>query len=68
MAVTGICQVCESAEAQFACDRCGRVVCEGHYDRELGLCTECARSATEEGRERIDTERGESPDDWGEPR
>lgn len=68
MSVTGICQICESAEARFACDRCGRVVCETHYDRETGLCTECARTATEEDRGRGDTDRGESPDDWGEPR
>jgi len=68
MSVTGICQICESAEATFACDRCGRVVCDAHYDRETGLCTECARTATKEESERGGRTRNGSPDDWGEPR
>ncbi|WP_435099779.1 hypothetical protein [Halarchaeum sp. P4] len=42
MSVTGLCQICESAEARFACDRCGAVVCRAHYDAELGVCAECA--------------------------
>ncbi|QLC32936.1 hypothetical protein EFA46_001485 [Halarchaeum sp. CBA1220] len=42
MSVTGLCQLCESAEARSACDRCGAVVCREHYDAELGVCTECA--------------------------
>lgn len=43
MSVTGLCQICENAQAQFACDRCGRVVCDVHYDSGVGLCTECAQ-------------------------
>lgn len=42
MSVSGLCQICESAEAKHQCDRCGAMVCATHYDRELGLCTECA--------------------------
>lgn len=43
MSVTGICQVCESAEASKTCDQCGASVCSGHYDDERGLCANCAR-------------------------
>jgi len=53
MSVTGLCQICESAAAQFACERCGAVVCQAHYDPGLGLCEECAaeerRSRDENG-------------------
>lgn len=70
MSVTGLCQICESAQARFTCDRCGRVVCADHYDRESGFCTECAtRSGVEPGASKQKPpERGERPDDWGEPR
>lgn len=57
MSVTGLCQLCESAQAQFACDRCGTVVCDVHYDSGLGLCTECAQEVRS-------TEGG--PGEWGE--
>ncbi|MFB6268546.1 MAG: hypothetical protein ABEH83_01285 [Halobacterium sp.] len=45
MSVSGVCQICERGDAQFACDRCGAVVCEAHYDAETGYCTECAAEA-----------------------
>ncbi|MFB6113114.1 MAG: hypothetical protein ABEJ58_03295 [Halodesulfurarchaeum sp.] len=45
MSVAGLCQVCESAEARFSCTRCGQLVCEEHFDQELGLCLECARNS-----------------------
>jgi B-box zinc finger. len=44
MSVSGLCQVCESAEAQFQCRSCGALVCAKHYDRDTGLCTKCASS------------------------
>jgi hypothetical protein len=44
MSVSGVCQVCESAEAQAQCRSCGALVCANHYDRDTGVCTECARS------------------------
>ncbi|MEE6210142.1 hypothetical protein U3A55_08250 [Salarchaeum sp. III] len=73
MSVTGVCQVCESADARQACDQCGRVVCREHYDRETGLCTECARQYGDRetngtGGRGGNSDRGGSPDDWGEPR
>jgi hypothetical protein len=42
MSVSGICQVCESAEARFRCSSCGALVCVAHYDRATGVCTACA--------------------------
>jgi hypothetical protein len=42
MSVQGLCQLCESAPANHQCRRCGALVCRAHYDRETGLCTECA--------------------------
>lgn len=45
MSVSGLCQVCESAEARFNCDRCGRLVCSDHFDRGTGFCLECARES-----------------------
>lgn len=53
MSVTGVCSVCGTAEANRACDRCGNVVCEDHYDRR-GVCTECAAELS-----------GETPTDSG---
>ncbi|MFB6266994.1 MAG: hypothetical protein ABEI31_04975 [Halodesulfurarchaeum sp.] len=57
MSVTGLCQVCEGAEAKFSCGRCGRLVCGDHYDRGSGMCIECAR---ESGLGRPE----DSPDTW----
>lgn len=56
MGVTGVCQICESAEARHACERCGMLVCADHYDPELGFCADCAariRRARGEGSEDV---------------
>lgn len=45
MSVSGLCEICEAATIEDQCDRCGRLVCEDHYDRETGLCTDCAAEA-----------------------
>lgn len=42
MSLTGLCQVCESATAEFRCGLCGASVCEAHYDRAAGACLTCA--------------------------
>ena len=42
MSVTGICQVCERREAEYACHRCGAAVCSLHIDQDQGLCVHCA--------------------------
>jgi hypothetical protein len=42
MSITGVCQICESAEARHSCQQCGRAVCDDHYDREMAVCEVCA--------------------------
>ncbi|MFD1598145.1 zinc finger HIT domain-containing protein [Halobellus rarus] len=42
MSVTGVCQVCERREAEYACHRCGAAVCSVHFDTEQGVCVHCA--------------------------
>ncbi|AKH98279.1 hypothetical protein [Halanaeroarchaeum sulfurireducens] len=44
MSVEGLCQICESEPARHVCERCGTLVCDAHYDRQTGLCVDCARS------------------------
>lgn len=49
MSITGVCQVCESAEARHSCPQCGRAVCDDHYDRELAVCAVCATELRQGG-------------------
>ena len=42
MSLTGLCQVCEAATAGHACDRCGRAVCDDHWDEAARACSGCA--------------------------
>lgn len=51
MSFSGLCQVCESAEADYACDQCGTQVCEKHYDQTHSVCVQCA-SVLDEGGDR----------------
>lgn len=44
MSVSGLCMVCEAAEARYSCESCGAVVCVEHYDQATGLCVRCARA------------------------
>jgi hypothetical protein len=64
MSVQGLCQVCESAQAKHTCDRCGAMVCDDHWDRELGYCSECA---AEYRRARGDADRGHHDLDRDDP-
>ncbi|MGM0606162.1 MAG: hypothetical protein ACQETB_10905 [Halobacteriota archaeon] len=41
MSVAGLCQICESKPVEDSCERCGRIVCVDHYDKQTGLCTAC---------------------------
>jgi ribosomal protein S14 len=43
MSVSGLCELCTQNEVVDGCDRCGRLVCERHYDEKTGLCTDCLR-------------------------
>jgi len=65
MSVTGLCQICEAAEARFACERCGAVVCADHYDADLGYCQRCATEVRGGTRDRSDTGDGGDSDGNG---
>lgn len=59
MSVSGLCGICDRAEATHVCDRCGTQVCETHYDAALGVCSECAtdiRASRGEASEHVDPE------------
>jgi hypothetical protein len=47
MSVASPCEICASANVEGACDRCGQLVCERHFEDRLGLCTECAADSDE---------------------
>lgn len=49
MSVSGLCEICGRGEVQWSCDRCGKLVCREHYDRESGLCVECASEVRRPG-------------------
>ena len=40
------CQVCGKKIASNTCRKCGRNVCEDHYDPSTGLCTSCKQGKT----------------------
>jgi hypothetical protein len=46
MSVSSPCEICHQADAKDACDRCGQLVCDRHYEKRLGLCVECAADVT----------------------
>jgi len=48
MSVSGLCQVCQSADAEEQCSRCGALVCRTHLDESTGYCAECASAGQEE--------------------
>lgn len=37
-----MCAICNAANADDVCERCGRLVCDDHYDESSGYCKECA--------------------------
>jgi hypothetical protein len=60
MSVTGLCEICQRPDAKYTCDRCGRLVCERHFDEGHGICVECA-SELGLGDEHVDPD--DLPDD-----
>lgn len=59
MSVSGICEICDRPDVDGACDRCGKLVCDRHFDERTGLCVECAAAV---GREPSPGERPNAPD------
>lgn len=55
MSVSGLCDVCGQPDVEHTCNRCGRLVCERHYNTELGVCVDCV-SEIDGGTERDDTD------------
>ncbi|MFW5895997.1 MAG: hypothetical protein ACOCUA_01285 [archaeon] len=43
MSISGLCQICEAAEASHRCDRCGNLVCDDHFEATRGYCVDCVR-------------------------
>jgi hypothetical protein len=52
MSAETLCQICEAAPASHQCRRCGALVCDDHYDREIGLCVDCAAQVRDTRRDR----------------
>lgn len=42
MSVSGLCEICTTGDVEHDCERCGRLVCADCWDRDTGLCVECA--------------------------
>lgn len=45
MSVSGLCEVCSTAEVEGTCNRCGQLACRRHYDEDSGWCVECLAEA-----------------------
>jgi hypothetical protein len=41
MSVSGLCDICDRPDVDHGCDRCGRLVCDRHWDEHRGVCVEC---------------------------
>jgi len=60
MSVSGLCEICQQPEVEHTCDRCGKLVCDRHFDEKSGVCSECA---AELGRPDTPGERERGDDD-----
>jgi len=45
MSVSSPCELCGSGSVEYTCDRCGRLVCDDHFDDDTGFCVECSAEA-----------------------
>jgi len=48
MSVPSPCEICNRADVDHVCDRCGQLVCSRHFDEDVGLCIECAAAIEDE--------------------
>ncbi|USZ67645.1 hypothetical protein NGM10_13020 [Halorussus salilacus] len=56
MSVTGLCQICESREAEHSCPNCGNQVCERHWNDGMDLCVQCAPTGENVDPDRVSPE------------
>jgi hypothetical protein len=56
MSVSGTCELCALGDADWGCDRCGRLICDDHYDRQSGYCTDCAEKMRRPGKATSDND------------
>jgi hypothetical protein len=69
MSVSGLCELCERREVVDGCDRCGRLVCEEHFERRHGVCSACFAQFGGRGPDRGgEHDERDSPDGVGEYR
>ncbi|MCD6522212.1 MAG: hypothetical protein J7K68_00535 [Candidatus Diapherotrites archaeon] len=45
----GLCDICGKPAKLYTCWRCGRRVCEKHFDKSTGLCVICSKEKREKG-------------------
>lgn len=64
MSVSGLCELCTQHEVVDGCDRCGRLVCEHHYDKATGLCTDCLKEMRPEKEDETDRRRPDGVDTY----
>lgn len=49
MSVSSPCEICNRADVDAVCDRCGQLVCHRHFEDDTGLCIECAAEVDDDG-------------------
>lgn len=42
MSLSGLCEICERPSVEHTCDRCGKLVCDRHFDDSVAVCVDCA--------------------------
>lgn len=62
MSVSGLCEICQQPDVDHGCDSCGQLVCDRHWDEQLGICIECSRQFGGGDRERQPTNPENMPD------
>lgn len=53
MSVSSPCEICGRTDVAAACDRCGQLVCERHFEADLSFCVECAAKVGSRDRDTI---------------
>ena len=62
MSVTGLCEICQRPDVDHSCDRCGMLVCDRHFDDDVGVCVQCAVQLGERDPSTGRTDPTEGPD------